>query len=645
MTNPMRFLHLEDDPMDRELVLELLRAKWPDCLIVAVDTEETFVEALTANAFDLVLGDHSLPTFNGLKALTIVRERRPDLPFVFVSGTLGEDAAIESLKSGACDYVLKTRLTKLIPAIERALGVVEERNRHMKTEEEVRMLWTAVEQSPVSVLITDPEGRIEYVNSKFTQISGYTREELVGIKPSILKSGSTPSETYQALWETITAGREWRGEICNRRKDGTLYFESEVIAPIRGDEGHITHFLGIKEDVTERKTLEKQLFLAQKMEAIGTLAGSIAHDFNNILTAMIGYGTLLQRDIGNREKTLEYSGYLLGLADKAAVLTKGLLAFSRRQTLSPKPVDINHIIANVIKLIGRLIGENIRVESDLSPGALICLADSGQIEQVLMNLSTNARDAMPDGGRLSITTRPVVIEPGNLTPCTECAPGRYALITVADSGVGMDDQILARIFEPFFTTKEVGQGTGLGLSIIYGIIKQHRGQILVASHPGAGTIFSIYLPLSGEPTALGGALTARPVRGGTETILVAEDEPTVRNLIVDLLQGNGYRVIQAADGREAVEMFAADAGAISLTILDVVMPVKSGKEVFERICEIVPDVRVLFLSGYPMDMIEQRHLIPEGSPFLEKPIAPMELLMRIRDILDGKPPKGKQDGH
>jgi two-component system NtrC family sensor kinase len=484
-------------------------------------------------------------------------------------------------------------------------------------------------------MITDKDGTIEYVNPRFTQATGYTYEEAIGQNPRIQK-GDTPYEIHRLLWSTISQGKVWEGDFHNRKKNGTLFWEHATISPIRNEAGEITHYMSIKEDITERRSLEEQLRQAQKMEAIGTLAGGIAHDFNNILTAIIGYTTLLKMEVKMSGKPLEYINNLMALTDRAAGLTKGLLAFSRNQTMTSRLVNLNDIVSMITKLICRLIGEQIVVATHLSSFPITIMADSGQIEQVLMNLATNARDVMPDGGNLIISTDVVNLEAGNNLLVASSQPGKYALLTVTDTGSGMDQATVARIFEPFFTTKEVGKGTGLGLSILYGIISQHHGFVTVDSNPGFGTTFSIYFPLVIAAETEDQNKDVTSVTGGTETVLIAEDEASILSVVSYVLKQFGYQVIEAVDGEEAVEKFRENADAISLVIMDTIMPRKNGRAAFEAISKIRPGVLTLFVSGYPADFIEQRRLLPEGTAFLPKPVSPIDLLRSIRQLLDGQ---------
>jgi PAS domain S-box-containing protein len=444
-----------------------------------------------------------------------------------------------------------------------------------------------------------------------------------------------PEERRLFIEEIFKNGFVKDKEVRLLKKDGTPIWAS-VTASIQYDEkGNVKWLDGVLEDITERKLLEDQLRQAQKMEAIGTLAGGIAHDFNNVLTAIIGYGNLLRDKIEEDIHSIKYMDIILASADRAAILVRSLLAFSRKQNLSIEPTDLNQIILQLNTLLLRIIEENIELKIITSPEVLTIMADAGQMEQVLMNLATNARDAMPNGGILSIETKYAELGGEYLKMHSYVKPGGYALLSVSDTGTGMDENTKQRIFEPFFTTKEVGKGTGLGLAMIYGIIKQHDGYIDVYSEPGEGTTFKIYIPIiNAEVNESGPVAVDHPLEGGTETILIAEDDKVVRNFTKDILEVHGYKIIEAVDGEDAVNKFTENKDAIQMLILDVIMPKKDGREVFDEIKKIRPDIKAIFMSGYTADVIHRRGIIEEGLNFVSKPISPAELLRKIKGALD-----------
>ncbi|MDA8427955.1 MAG: PAS domain S-box protein [Geobacteraceae bacterium] len=504
-----------------------------------------------------------------------------------------------------------------------------------KAEEELRKLSHAVEQSPVSIIITNLHGDIEYANPHFTNLTGYSLEELLGQNPRILKSGFTTQTEYRDLWETILSGHEWRGEFQNIKKNGDLYWELALISPIRNSSFTITHFMAIKEDITEQKKMENQLRHSQKMEAVGQLAGGIAHDFNNILTAIIGYTTILQMKSPENSPLKSTTDQILASAERGASLTQGLLAFSRKEINNPGRIDLNGILNRVEKLLLRLIGEDIRLTTVPSEQPLLVMADSIQMEQVLMNLATNARDAMPEGGEITISTEAVKLDSHFITAHGFGNSGQFALLTVSDTGHGMDAETVKRIFEPFYTTKDTGKGTGLGLSIVYGIIKKHNGFILCHSLPGIGTIFHVYLPLTeGDELPCTEHAAKSPYQPGSTTILLAEDDEQTRSMSKELLEEFGYIVIEARDGVQAVDSFREHCQEISLVILDAVMPGMKGMDVYQEIRTVSPEKRVIICSGYTADIMEGREDLDQHLHFIAKPFMPKELLMKIREVLE-----------
>lgn len=481
--------------------------------------------------------------------------------------------------------------------------------------------------------IISGDGIVLMVNTAFEKVSGYRREEVEGIlnwRTFVFREDVDKIENYRATWNpTSESGPlEYECRLINKEEDVLYVLVTSSVIP--ETDRTVTSML----DMTERKRLEEQLIQSQKMEAIGQLAGGVAHDFNNILTSIIGYGNLIQLKMSDNEKLMQYVNPLLGSADKAKHLTQALLAFSRKQIIAPKPVDLNSVIENVKSFVIRLIGEDIEMNVNLSSKDLIVFADAGQLDQVLMNFATNARDAMPSGGTFTIETDIVNIDEAFCRKHGYGKKGDYALIRVSDTGTGISKKNLDHIFEPFFTTKEVGKGTGLGLSIVYGIVKQNNGYINVYSEPGHGTIFKIYMPLmSLEPEKKKAEASSKP-RGGNEMVLLAEDDIGTRGIIKTLLQEYGYNVIEAVDGEDAVEKYHECSERISLLIVDVIMPKKNGKAVFDEIRKDHPDVRALFVSGYTADIIHKRGLIEPDLHFMEKPIIANQFLTKVRSLLD-----------
>lgn len=488
-----------------------------------------------------------------------------------------------------------------------------------------------VEQSPVSILITDIRGNIEFINPKFSELAGYSMEEVLGRNPRLLKSGNTPPETYRELWETISTGHIWEGELANRKKSGEIFWEHAKISPIKNSDGVITGYVGIKEDITEKRQMEAQLLQSQKMEAMGTLAGGIAHDFNNILTVISGYGTMLKMKLEKDPPAVAMIDEILTAEGRAEVMTRSLLAFSRKEEIRLAPVDLVEILRGLENSLSRLIREDIEFKIELPTGNLPVMADKGQLEQLIVNLVVNARDAMPSGGllSLSIAARNLICD---ISPDKLPEQGRFAVITVADTGIGMDKQTRERIFDPFFTTKAIGKGTGLGLSMADSIVKKHGGSIYLRSEPGEGTTFKISMPLLEQPFRNSSADDEVHFIPGCETILLVEDEPAIRKILTTFLAEMGYSVLIAENGAEGVETFRTNRDRINLILSDVIMPRKNGKEMYQEICRIKADVPIVFMSGYTADILNDYEFT--GCNLLLKPIHPSTLLTKIREVLD-----------
>lgn len=494
-----------------------------------------------------------------------------------------------------------------------------------------------VEQSPNSVIITDINGDIEYVNRKFVELTGYTFDEVNGKNPRILKSGKTDPETYNELWSKITRGEPWEGELCNKKKNGEFYWEYAKISPLKDpDTGEILNFIGIKEDITYEKKLEAELLHSQKMEAIGNLAGGIAHDFNNVLTAIIGYGNILLLKLNENDPLKFYVEQILAASERAATLTQNLLTFARKQPAMKRAVNLNEVVTRISKMLVRIMGEHIELTTHFAEEEFNIYADPVQIEQILMNLASNARDAMSESGVFSIETQPFKMDEVFIKQNGFGREGEYVLLKVSDTGCGMDEHTLNHLFEPFFTTKETGKGTGLGLSIVYGIVKAHNGYITVESEKGMGTVFYIYFPVTKrirEPY-FDFHRTEKFEIEGKEAVLLAEDDKTVREMIKDYLESSGYKVFTATDGEEAVEIFKEHIDEIAICLLDVVMPKKSGINAFKEIKMLNPKIRAVIMSGYKTEIERDVDEFGGDVCFIQKPVSPSELMGLARELLD-----------
>ncbi|MGO9953024.1 MAG: PAS domain S-box protein [Dissulfurispiraceae bacterium] len=501
-----------------------------------------------------------------------------------------------------------------------------------KSEEQYRSLF---QDSKDVIFISTPEGKIIKMNTAGVELFGYSSlEEFLSIDlEKNLYCDAQDRVKYRTVLEQNGFVKDY--EVTMKRKNGRQVTVFVTATVLKNEDGDAALYRGIMRDMTEYKRLEKQLLQAQKMEVVGQLAGGIAHDFNNILCAINGYASLIQMEMDNGDPLKTYIDQILESGTRAAELTHSLLAFSRKQIMHKRPVDIKESIRKFEKLVSRIIGEDIVVHSVFASQDLHSIVDPGQMEQVLMNLATNARDAMPQGGWFTVCAELVELDDSFVQSYGYGTSGKYTLITVSDTGMGMEQEVMARIFEPFFTTKEVGKGTGLGLAMVYGIIKQHDGYINVYSKPGKGTTFRIYLPATGSNETILARMTdgALP-RGGTETILVAEDDEKLRKLADIILTQSGYNVILAKDGEEAINKFIDNKDRIQLIILDIMMPKRSGKEAFDKIKGIRPDTKILFSSGYPADKIDRDELFSEKISLITKPVLPGDLLKKVRAMLD-----------
>ncbi len=886
MTAPLRVLLAEDSPTDAKLVLRALRDTGRPVVLERVEHAATMRAALQRAPWDVVISDWSMPEFSALGALAVLKESGRDVPFIIVSGTIGEESAVEAMRAGAHDYLLKDRLARLAPAVERELRECAARAARSREQARFRALIEhsadgitlidadggALYRSPAALrilghqagdaasvgglgavhpddrpavmatlvalraeprasrtvefrvrhrdgswrwlestgtnLIDDPavgamvnnvrdvterhemlvelrasearyrrfiettnegvwmldtEQRVTFANDRIAAFLGYDDpaqivgrhiDEFLDVEgraaaavrharrragvgeqveaclrgrdgsPVWLLVDSTPvfddegryegvlamgmdiserrrgeealresearfrqlaesvrevfwmtdvakgemvyvSPAYESIWGRSRAGlfaspSDWSDALHPEdrervveaamtqqatgtydeeyrvvRPDGTVRWIHDKAFPVRDEGGRVVRIAGVAEDVTTRRELEAQLRQSQKMEAVGRLAGGVAHDFNNMLSVVLGYADLALGDLRPGEPLRDDLMEIKKAGQRAAALTQQLLAFSRQQVLAPRVLDLAEVVAGTERMLQRLVGEDVELTLLAAPGACRCKVDPGQVEQVVMNLVVNARDAMLQGGKLTIETCAVEFDEEYAREHLDVAPGSYVMLSVSDNGCGMDAATRSRIFEPFFTTKEKGKGTGLGLSTVFGIVKQSGGHVWVYSEPGVGTTFKVYFPrVDAAPDAASQRPAQAEIRGGSETILLVEDEEQVRAFALSVLRRAGYRVLDAANGGEGLLIGEQDASRIDLLLTDVVLPRMSGRQLAERLCPARPEMRVIYMSGYTEDAVIQHGVLHSGVAFLQKPLTPHALLRKVREVLD-----------
>ncbi|VAW36240.1 hypothetical protein MNBD_DELTA02-9 [hydrothermal vent metagenome] len=757
----LRVLIVEDSEDDLELLLRELRRGGYEPVYRCVDSFKAMTHALEREKWDIVISDFEMPSFSGLAALALLGSMKLDLPFIVVSGAVDEEKIVEVMRAHASDYIMKGNLSRLNSAVERELREACKRRAYRRTEEDLRKLSMAVEQSPSTVVITDLNGNIEYVNPKFTELTGYSYHETIGRTPGMLNSGRHPDEFYEELWNTILAGNTWQGELQNRKKNGELYWENTTISPIINEEGETTHFIAVKEDITARKlaeqelieselryrtlfeelkdavfvrssegrfldinpagvelfgyasrqemmaldfatdiyvnpenlssfedgidkmgfvrdfeavmkrkdgseittnvtatairdgsghvtgyravlrdmtgfkTLERKVVEAQKMEAIGALAGGVAHDFNNILTAIILYagGAIEKLDDSEPEVTADINE-VLKAAYRATDLTRQLLIFGRKQKVEFRALTVNSVLEGVVKMIGRLIGEDISLVLDLTEDIRIIMADKCNLEQVILNLVVNARDVMPEGGAIVLRTTNVTIDEAGARATPEASPGDFICLSVEDSGEGIDKDTCQHIFEPFYTTKE--KGSGLGLAVVHGIVKRHGGWITVDTDRPAGTTFNVYLPAASvqkAPQEEESGLLFDDFHGSDEKILLVEDDKEVRIPTYRILTECGYAVQEAASADEALAIFEREEGDFDLLFSDVILTGKSGLYLADELSGRNPSMGVLLTSGHIGNKSQWPAIKERGLDFISKPYSVVDLLSAIKGSL------------
>jgi two-component system, cell cycle sensor histidine kinase and response regulator CckA len=641
-TKPLRVLIVDDDPNDLDLCVRELKKSGLAFESITASTREEFVDHLSKSPVDVVLSDFRMKGWTGMDALSIVKNTCPEVPFILLTGTLGDELAVECIKLGATDYILKEQHARLPTALTRAH---EER---LLREAEIRAIEALREsESRYRGLVhhlmygifwaETPSGRLLDANPAMAKMLGYESPD------DLLKIGFTsalfcdPAAHEQVTAEFMTHGRA-SATLDWKRKDGRVITVYTVGRRTLGPDRKSECAEVMVEDITERKTLEKQLVQAQKFEAIGQLAGGVAHDFNNMIGAILGWADLGIEETNLGSRLHRHFQKVRQQGERAASLTRQLLAFARQQMLEPRDIDLNQSVVETLSLLEKVIGSNIEIQANLAPNLTVVRADPTQVEQVLMNLCINARDAMPNGGSLLIETSNIHLDARFCKVQPLAHPGDHVILSVADTGMGMDSATLDRIFEPFYTTKEVGKGTGLGLATVYGIVRQHGGFVEVYSEPGLGTTFRAYFPASTTKVPAPERIEdTSPVQRGSETILVAEDHEGLRQLAFETLTDLGYHVILATDGELAVQEFRAHRDEIQLLLFDVMLPKLTGPEAFAGIRALRPDVPVIFATGYSPDSELLQRVREEGWPVIQKPYTSRILARKVREALDRRP--------
>jgi len=517
-------------------------------------------------------------------------------------------------------------------------SIIRDITERKTAEAEVRLKGAALEAAANPIVITDRSGTIVWANVAFLTGTGYELHEVIGKNSrTLIKSGAQDAEFYRQMWATILAGKVWQGELTNRRKDGSQYPETMTITPVRDADGEITHFVAVKRDLTQEKQQNAQFLQAQKMESVGRLAAGVAHDFNNLLTVILSYATFIEEDLPPADPRRDDVAQILSAAGSASDLTGRLLAFSRKQVVDPKVLQVNTIALGTEMMLRRLIGEGTALKMELAPDLWPIRADAGQVEQVIMNLVVNARDAMRDFGTIGVETANIARDAMPIGLMDGPASGDFICLRISDTGSGMDRETQEHVFEPFFTTKEWGKGTGLGLSTVHGIVRASGGHIVLESELGAGTTFSVYFPALDPTTTLDLFHRAEPTQlDGTETVLVVEDAAAIRSAVGEVLRRHGYTVLEASGGPEAFAAAAEYHHPIHLLLTDVVMPTMNGRQLADQLSGLRPELRVLYMSGYTHDVLGEQGVLGAGIALLHKPFTPGPLATKVREVLDAK---------
>ena len=648
--SPRRIVIVDDDPGLLRLMERRLQAEGHETECFQRGTSA--LEWFESEQVDLAIVDLKLPDISGDELLEVLAAKGLDVPFLVATGFGDERIAVDMMKRGARDYLMKDgAFLDLLPqVVDHVLAQVEKERRLDLAKERLDLLGTALGQASDAVLVTtasldQPGPQIVFVNPAFVEMTGWSEEELIGKSPRLLQGPRTDRAELDRMRRELAEGRSYFGFVTNYRKDGSHYEVELRIAPVRDDAGRVKHWIAIERDVTQRRRLEEQMRQSSKMEAIGALAGGIAHDFNNMLAVIRGRVELALARLDEGDALHEELAAVREASIHSTDLTRQLLAFSRGQANQPRALDLNGVVARSEKLLRATLGKAIELVTHYEDELALVWADPGHVEQVIMNLAVNAKDAMEDKGRLEVSLQNVEVRDSTEAPVAGMPEGLYASLVVKDEGCGIDPEVQSRIFEPFFSTKDPGRATGLGLATVYGIVKQARGYIGVTSEPGVGTSFAVCIPAheaaraDEEPSKR----AEQRATGGHETVLVAEDETMVRELIIQCLGDAGYQVLAAADGKDALEVFEAQGDGVALLLSDVMMPRMGGARLAEALTLRRSSLPVLFMSGNAGEIVDESRVPAAQTFYLPKPFTPSALLRAVRAVLDGEATPGQQD--
>jgi PAS domain S-box-containing protein len=639
MTKPLRLLVVEDSEDDTLLLMRELKRIGYSPTYKRIETADAMQQALAHQQWDIIFTDYTMPHFNALSALNLLKDSGYDIPFIIVSGTIGEERAVAAMKAGAHDYLQKGHLARLNPIIERELRDADVRRERRRAEETIRereRYFRALIENTYDIIITlDAEQQITYASPAIVRVMGYQNDHYENNKLSgFLHSEDIPDYVSAFAQLLQMPGKSVATQFRMAHKNGSwLWFEAGITNLL--NEPGIQAIVANLRDVSERNQLQAQLLQSQKMEAVGQLTAGIAHDFNNLLTVINSYAELLQLRLPPDESLQKMALRIYESGERAATLVRRLLAFSQKQIINPETLNLNDIVKKMDKLLREIIGEHIQMSLNLTPNLWFIKADRSQIEQTIVNLAVNARDAMTAGGSLTIETENVLLVSEFTASHLGLNPGPHLLLTLSDTGTGMTDDVKAHLFEPFFTTKEEGKGSGLGLATVYGIVKQSNGSIWIESEVDQGTIIKIYFPRAdGAEAAQPAPKTALKPGPATETILLVEDNDAVREIVSEILQDLGYTVLIARNGQHALKLVSSYSEPIDLLLSDIVMPGISGRTLAETLQQTHPNLKVLLMTGYSEETIADFGVVTPKIDLLQKPYMPQDLIRKVQEILD-----------